>query len=687
MFSSTQRLLASAIATLASLPSFAQSAPSTGNDLLETVLVTATRQGVSGGELPVAWSAIDQDTIGFTSPQHANQLLNRSAGTWISRGNGQESLIALRSPVLTGAGSCGAFMTAEDGIPLRAPGFCNVNQLFDANLAQAGAVEVVRGPATAVYGSNGMHGVINVITPSVESRPNTLRIEGGSRDFYRLLGNMALPDNSTAIAFQASEYGGYQAESGYGQQKLNVRNDSEWGAWRLASVLSGSNLNQETAGYIQGFEAYKDDAARRDNPNPEAYRDAWSMRAHVSASRNLGSDQTLTITPYVRRNAMTFLQHFVPWQPTERNGHSSVGLQTSLAGGSDNSQWVIGADLDYTQGWLEEVQAEPFSPNQPAGIHYDYEVDALVGGLFAQGDTALSDRWRIDGGVRLESTQYDYDNLASAGSACAPDASACRFFRPADRSDDFNNLSANLALSYGFDNARVYTRAASGFRAPQTAELYRLQAGQTVANIDSEQIHSIELGIRGELFDALGYALNAYQMRKDNVIFQDRDRQNVDNAKTRHEGIEIELNWQISSVWYAELAATLQKHRYDSATALLGSSGDIKGNRIDTAPDSFGSARLGADTVIGIHPIKAELEYVWVGGYYVDPNNEHRYTGHRLVNLRADMQVRPKIKLSVIATNLLDTAYAERADFGFGQYRYFVGEPRSVVLGLSWQLD
>jgi Outer membrane receptor for ferric coprogen and ferric-rhodotorulic acid len=91
--------------------------------------------------------------------------------------------------------------------------------------------------------------------------------------------------------------------------------------------------------------------------------------------------------------------------------------------------------------------------------------------------------------------------------------------------------------------------------------------------------------------------------------------------------------------------------------------------------------------VIGIHPIKAELEYVWVGGYYVDPNNEHRYTGHRLVNLRADMQVRPKIKLSVIATNLLDTAYAERADFGFGQYRYFVGEPRSVVLGLSWQLD
>jgi hypothetical protein len=33
-------------------------------------------------------------------------------------------------------------MTAPDGISMRTPGFCNVNQLFDANLLQAGRVEV-----------------------------------------------------------------------------------------------------------------------------------------------------------------------------------------------------------------------------------------------------------------------------------------------------------------------------------------------------------------------------------------------------------------------------------------------------------------------------------------------------------------------------------------------------------------
>ena len=41
-----------------------------------------------------------------------------------------------------------------------------------------------------------------------------------------------------------------------------------------------------------------------------------------------------------------------------------------------------------------------------------------------------------------------------------------------------------------------FFRAARGFRAPQATELYRLQNGQSVSNIDSESIDSVELGVR-----------------------------------------------------------------------------------------------------------------------------------------------------------------------------------------------
>jgi outer membrane receptor protein involved in Fe transport len=663
-----------------------QSNTAAASEALETVLVTATRAETPASELPLAWSSLSGEDISFTAPQHSSQLFQQVAGAWISRGNGQESLISLRSPVLAGTGSCGAFMTAADGISLRAPGFCNVNQLFDANLVQAGAVEVIRGPATAVYGSNAMHGVINVLTAGWAQTDNSVSVEGGSRDFYRARIGLSSEETGLALNAQVSEYGGFQDASGYEQQKFSLRHDGELGAWSMTSIIEGSNLNQETAGYIQGDEAYKDSALRTENPNPEAYRDAWSMRAHVTAQRELGDGYSLTLTPYWRKNSMEFLQHFVPWQPVERNGHDSIGLQAAVNRESEIFNWIAGIDLDVTDGWLSEYQAEPFSPNQPQGVHYDYQVDATVIAPFVQGTWAIDEKWRVDSGLRVESTQYDYDNLSTDGDACAPSASACRFYRPADRSDDFSDWNGNLALSYQLQDARIYGRVARGFRAPQTGELYRLQAGQRVADINSEQIDSFELGVRGNWRENLAYSVNGYWMEKDDVIFQDRDRQNVSGAATTHRGIEVELNWQIDDVWYAALAGSIARHRYASPTELIGSSGDIEGNMIDTAPKHFGSARVGFDLTLQGMPLKSELEFVWLDEYFVDPNNENSYSGHELLNLRTDWAANDTLSLSLVITNLLDEDYAERADFGFGQYRYFVGEPRSAVLGVSFNL-
>ena len=55
-------------------------------------------------------------------------------------------------------------------MPLRAPGFANVNGLFDAALPFAERVEIVRGPGDVAYGSNALHGAINVIGPPAPAR-------------------------------------------------------------------------------------------------------------------------------------------------------------------------------------------------------------------------------------------------------------------------------------------------------------------------------------------------------------------------------------------------------------------------------------------------------------------------------------------------------------------------------------
>jgi len=656
----------------------------------EDVLVTASRVEENALELPLSWTRVDRQTVDFVDPVHINEIMQRVPGAWISRGNGQESIISLRSPVLTGAGSCGSFLSAADGINLRAPGFCNVNELFDANFEQAGRIEVIRGPATALYGSNAMHGVINVISAAPSERlDHQLSVEGGPYDYVRGKYRYAetLGSHGISINTNATHDGGYKESSGYDQQKATLRYDFDGSDWHLQTVLDGANLDQDTAGFVEGFEAYKDGGLRKDNPNPDAYRDAWSVRLYSAASRALGDNNTLTLTPYLRSNDMDFLMHFLAWQPVEKNSHDSLGLRSHITTDTGSLRWENGVDLEYTDAALKERQSEDFSPTIPAGVHYDYQVGATVAAAFTQVRTQGDSPWELDGGVRFEYTNYDYDNQAGDGSACAADVSDCRFYRPADREDDFSEWSLNSGVSYSFTPDHIaYLRLARGYRAPQATELYRLQGGQENADLKPEKLDNIELGLRGYWLGDTRYDFAVYYMHKDDVIFQDADRRNVSGAQTRHYGAELALDIQLGDEWSAGLDANVASHTYDNRVELLSTSGDIKGNDVDTAPNVFGSAHLDWDfSRLSGRNSRAELEWVYLDSYYLDPENAHEYKGHSLLNLRITSGLTPRLSAGLRITNLLDDDYAERADFGFGEYRYFVGQPRGAYLELSYQ--
>ncbi len=656
----------------------------------EDILITANRVPEDALRLPLAWSAVNSATVAFVSPIHINQIMQRVPGAWISRGNGQESIIALRSPVFTGAGSCGSFFSAADGISLRAPGFCNVNQLFDSNFEQAGRIEVIRGPATALYGSNALHGVINIISAApTEQLDHSLALEAGPYDYYRTKYRYSdtVGQHGISVSANATSDGGYKDDSGYDQQKALLRHDYNGQDWDFRTVLDTANLKQDTAGFIEGYNAYENSELKKSNPNPDAYRDAWSVRLYSAASTSLNDSSTLTITPYLRANDMDFLQHFLAWQPVEENAHDSLGLRTTVHTDAGALRWVNGIDTEYTDASLKETQEEDFNPNIPAGVHYDYQVDAAVAAIYSQVRTQLDSPWEFDGGVRLEYTTYDYNNATQDGAPCTVEATNCRFYRPVDREDDFTDWSLNTGASYSLSMDHiVYLRLARGFRAPDSSELYRLQSGQESADLDSEKMDNAEVGLRGTWRSAMRYDTALYLMHKDDVIFQDADRQNVSGAQTRHYGIELSLDYQLIEHWSVGVDANVASHTYDNRVELQGTSGDIKGNDIDTAPRAFGSARVGWDfSALAKRNSRAELEWVYMDSYYLEPENAHEYHGHTLLNLRITSNLTPRWSGGLRLTNLLDKDYAERADFGFGEYRYFVGQPRGAYLEIRYQ--
>ena len=657
---------------------------------IETVVVTATREAQPLVDVAGSMTVIDNDTLQMIGQTHVQETLVRVAGANLARGNGQEYLPALRSPVLTGAGACGGLLTALDGVPLRAAGFCNINELFDVNTEQAARIEVIRGPGSALFGSNAMHGVMNIISPSASASPGLqLGIEAGPHDYSRMMfsGSTIAEEHAYRADLVLTHDGGYRDDSGFDQQKLSLRHDFQQGSLTVNSTFALSNLNQETAGYISGSESYKDSQLKDSNPNPEAFRDVWSARFATRIEYIMDERQHFSMTPYLRYTKMDLLQHFLPGDPLEENGQKSLGLQSAYYRDiGENWNVIAGVDIEFTDGYLKQSQDAPtmgsafLQATIPIGKHYDYQIDARMIAPYIHTTWVVTPALEMTFGFRYEMMDYDYDNKMvdgrtdEAGNTCG--FGGCRYTRPGDRHDSFENGSPKLAVLYHLnDTHRLYANVSNGFRAPQGAELYRLQRAQVVAELDSEEVNSFEVGLRGS-GDQGRYDLALYAMRKDNVIFRDSDFFNVSNGKTEHLGVEVQFNYSLNAHWDVGMAGSYARHTYNSDQVVGGI--NINGNEVDTAPKHFGSAQLGWNVTPST---RAELEWVHMGKYFTDPENQHSYEGHDIVNVRTRWNLASAWILSVRLMNLANSDYAERADFtNFSGDRYFPGEPRSLYL-------
>ena len=653
----------------------------------ETSVISAHRAPKPVSELSSSISKISDSQLLELTHVHVGEALQRVPGITFHRGSGQESLMGLRSPVLTGAGACGAFQISQDGIPVRGAGFCNVNQLFDANTEQADSIEIVRGPGSILFGANAIHGAINTISfASDRATENRIQLDLGPHDYSRLkLASSATSGaHQFAIRANGASDGGYVEESGFDQQKLSLMH-AYHGDISVKSVFSATNLNQETAGYLVGTDAYKDNDLRETNANPEAFRDATSYRFHSQTEFDSETTQWM-IKPYYRNTDMIFLMHFLPGTPLEENGHWSIGIQSMGAREIGKVDLRFGVDLEYSSGYLRQYQENGFGPF-PEGMQYDYEVDSSLISPFALLENELSASDSLQLGLRSEHLRYDYDNKMISGNtdengvACV--TGACRYSRPDDRKDNFEN--ATLALGWVHqlsEQKHVFANATTAFRAPQSTELYRLQQDQEVSDLDSENIQSFELGFRSST-EKLRFEISGYYSYKRNLIFQDSERNNVSGADTAHRGIEFFSELNLTDDLKLSIAGSYAKHSYENDVMPRGVSESLNGNDVDSAP------RLNVNTnlrweFLQFHHLN--LEALFVDEYYTDEKNEHRYPGHTLWHLRYSYLSDKNWDVSIRILNLLDKAYAERADYtGFTGDRYFAGEPRSVYGSVTYR--
>jgi len=636
---------------------------------------------------PGSYSVVDAGTVIAIAADHPAELLNTLPGVNIQMNSGQEHLIAIRSPVLTGGAGQGSFLILENGVPTRSPAFGNVNSLIEPHHEVASAVEVVRGPGSTKYGSNAVHGLVNVILPAPGGRDGgaDLRVSASTLQRYKGEGIADLGAGTTA-ALSLQKDVGWRDFTGLDQQKFSVISEQGLGAWTATAWLSLQNMHQETAGFIEGPKAYRDPDLARSNPNPEAGRDARTARAALRFEHEL-QNGTLSLTPFARTQEMSFRLHFLPYQGFEENGHSGGGLQArweevQLA---EPVSVSLGADIDLATAYLKETQDDPFGffPGDsrfPVGTHYDYDVDTQAYAAWGEVDWQLTGRLSVLAGLRVETHEYDYTTKIPAGIRG-------RFNVPADRTDTFDLLTPKLGAVFDLsDTLDLYANYARGERAPQASDLYRLQAQQTAGDVVEETADSVELGVRG-MAGPVAFDLAAYHMEKENFFFRDADGLNVPDGATEHTGIELAAS---GDVWRSQagparavsLSGTLSwsDQTYAFNRPVGNASEAIEaGNEIDTAPEWLADLTL-AYAHGDATDLALSLQYV--GEYATNPANTFSYPGHTLTSVRLSHALTETLEGFLIVRNLFDLNYADRADFAFGNERYFPGEPLNATFGI-----
>lgn len=655
------------------------------------------------GERPVGLrvSELSADTIASVGAPSAAALLNRLPGVNTHLNNGVENLPAIRSPVLTGGQSAGSFLILEDGVPIRAPGFGNVNALWETSLDFADAIALVRGPGGAAYGPNAVHGVVDVSTlsgtPYVgpcnrgSAALSADSLGGGEAVLIHRAGKRftgtspcgrpkSYDDDTLTLAYgtQWRSIVGVSGEhqpdwrdaAGVDRQGLilGFGNGSWINSWELEGRLVGQNLNQETASFIEGPAAYRNRALAETNPTPEAYRDTQLVRAHLTALRRFDT-WSVAVTPFARAIEADLNLSFFPSRAQEVTAQRGAGVQLRAAG----PVWLLGADLDVSRGTLREVQTRPTIGTFTQGVHYDYAVEMTSVGAFAEADFDLGERLRLIGGLRGDLTTYSYDNRTATGDVG-------RFRRPADRTDRFDAITPKLGLIADLLGGQGFVNLARGARPPQITDLYSLQTTQTPGGQGGETIDSVELGWSGDV-GPVRVELATYRMDKTGTSFRNADGFTVTGAATRHEGLELSADWEVSEVlrlsgWVARARHT---YRFDDASARAGEA-ILAGTDIDSAPRLTGFASASwrfrpASTL--------QLDVSHTGRYLTNAAGTRDYPGHTLWTARLEQAIGRCALVRAQLTNLTDVAYAERADFAFGQDRYFPGAPRALQVGLT----
>ncbi len=521
---------------------------------LEEVVVSATRSEIAAFDASQSVTVIPEEEIAALPFERIEDILRFSVGVQNYSHYGNQTGGVSSHFSMRGVGR-NRVLFMLDGVPL--------NDNFNNSIAwvswgiipkeSIARIEIVRGPTSAVYGTEGLGGVINIITKKPgEKREISLKAKTGSSDTYSVSGLYSEKPNR--LGFLVS--GGYDDSDGF--YMVDPEGIEDYTLRRYREVARGFgkisySLNERTDVYFsalfydhemgKGREYFYDDLTLDQYRLGVSYKGkelAWSGMVYLNrAEKTAYQDSYVSSSDsYVPDRNEMFPENEV-WGAEYQNTAELLNFATVTTGVS-----YKGISMDYDVDYLTGSRDTGASGRQETAAVF---IDATA--------EFLDSRLLINTGLRFDQIK-NYDGRSWDTSMSADD-----FYN----SKTWKNYSPKLGITFHPDDVTtIRTSIGTGFKAPSLFDQYKLHirgGGRSVRypnpDLDPEEIVTWDIGAEKFLKDNVWVRLAYYQSTADDYIGTRTIRSYLSGGKRYTEstyqnigevdiyGIEAELQYDI----------------------------------------------------------------------------------------------------------------------------------------------
>lgn len=688
--------------------------PSVSN--LQQIVVTANREASLRTESPIAITKLSPVVINDTKPVLITELINKVPGLVMLNYNNEQHGMAIRQPMGTSA----YFLYLEDGIPVRPMGIFNHNALIEMNVFSISNIEVVKGPASSLYGPEAVGGTINFVT----HRPTAMHTakvgvqadQWGYRRFQYAAGGMIGKKLGIYLSgFEGRQQDAWQAYSDYDKSSINGRLEYALSdKTTLTATFSSNEYYSQMAGSVDSIAFYN---RQYSSTTDFTYRKVHSFRTRLTATHRWNDNNETLLTFAYRDNYIEQNPNYaIRWTSgattasgeRNRNGFTSrvAMLQHSIRFNFLDAKLLAGGSLDFspTDYWSYKIDlaaqlrpdgksVEKYSIVQERPDIYlsNYNADLKNYALYSQFEINPLERLKLTIGLRYDKLAFDYTNQLDATSG----------------KKSYEQVTPKIGATFDLLNDKgLYINYSEGFSPPGLTSIFRKNANTSefYYNLEPAKFNNMELGGWGAFFNnKIYFDMALYQMIGHrellNVRQQDNSIDYQSAGRTLHRGIEYGVTYKPNDEWFFRFGGTNAIHRFeefDLSTRSTDAVKNVNGNEMPQSPRWIANSEVTYKPKY-IKGFRISLEWQRIESWYEDQLNKTKYDdpgflglkGISYLNLRAGYGWKG-VEIFTNIMNLTDELYANAATRGNSpndRTTFTPAPPRTVVVGMQYTFN